>query len=409
MKMTILFSVLLFSSPSPASEEECPSLATAADVLTCLESRAPEVRRAQADVERARALTDGAGRWGNPELAVDSISGKVGDESVSETNVSLGFPVELGGKIGARKAVVAGELARAEAALFEARVQARAEGAVQLHRLRQLHHELEIVDEAMTTFSKLLSQYAGRFKLSPEQEVSATVFRMARSEYLLVKAGMAEEVASLEAWFKLLTGKDASELRPVLPASPRQWPSLAASASLASSAALKKSLAEAAAAQAELDVARSDAWPTPTVGPAFKRQQDGGRSGSLVGISLSFPLPVFNANGAAKAAAAASVRAADERAAFTRAREESARESRLRSYEQSVRVLGSTLSHDEMERKHADIEKLFMKGIVPSSLVIEAHRTFIDLEKTRHERELKTLESLAVLLGMEGKLMELPQ
>jgi hypothetical protein len=129
-------------------------------------------------------------------------------------------------------------------------------------------------------------------------------------------------------------------------------------------------------------------------------------SDQLVGFNVSLPIPLFNANGAGRAAASAGVQAAESRRQFGLREQELQKEELLKVYEQSVKFLSTSLSHDEIERRHEDAEKLFMKGVVPSALVIEAHRTSYELERTRHERELKALEALLGLYAIEGTILE---
>jgi outer membrane protein TolC len=164
--------------------------------------------------------------------------------------------------------------------------------------------------------------------------------------------------------------------------------------------------AEIKSAEAELALAQSEAWPTLTVGPAVKVQNEGGRSDSFFGINVSFPIPLFNLNGAGKEAARAGVTVASASKGFVASEQEKQRDEMVRIYQQSVAILSTTLSHQDIERRHADIERLFFKGVVPSSLVIEAHRTFTDLEKARNERELKTLEALFTIYALDGKTSE---
>lgn len=378
------------------------------EALRCVEMKSPEVQKALLEVERAKAQVGVASQWRNPELSADSVHGTVGGERAGETQVSLGVPIELGGKISARTSVAEGSVAKAEADLLAARAVARSAALTKLHRLRQLLHEQEVVEESISTFSKLVTQYAKRFKLSPEQEMSAAVFKMAKSEYELRYAELVEELAGLDSFFKVSLGTDTASLKNSLPPSPKSWPKIGGNSELLNSPKMKASLATLQSAQAELSLAKSESWPTVTVGPSMKLQTQGGRSDQLYGFNVSLPLPLFNTNGAGRAAAAAGVKSAELDKKIVQSEQEKLRAELLRIYEHSVSALGATLSHQEIERKHSEVEKLFLKGIVPSSLVIEAHRTFVDLEKSRNEREIKALNALTALYTLDGKVLEMP-
>lgn len=386
---------------------ECKSgMRSYLDIIACAESRSPEIQTAQLELGRAKAEVGAAGQWKNPQLSAETFRGKVGSEQRSETDIALAVPIELGGKISARTAVATGGVSVAEAKLFEARAKVRSQVLVKLHRLRQVLHEQEIVEEAIRTFSKLISQYSKRPGLSPEQQVSYSVYQLSRGEYDLRRSETVDEILELNSYFKFTLGLSADEIKGALPESPRSWPTITTEKSVRLSPQQKILQAELDTANAGLSLARSEAWPTLTVGPSFQMQTEAGRSNNLVGVNVSLPLPLFNANGGAKVAAAASVQVSEARRTLGLREQDLRREQLIKTYEQSIKTLGTSISHKEIEKRHTDAERLFSKGIVPSSLIIEAHRTSFELEKTRHEREIHALEALLNLYAIDGNILE---
>lgn len=406
-KCYFLFLCALFLPLFGHASKICGNLGTYEDVLRCAEERAPEVQRAFLETEQAKARIGAAGQWQNPEVSVESVSGKVGGEKRGETELGVGIPIELGGKISSRKAVATGSASLAEVKLVDSRLKARTEALLKLHRLRQILHEQEVIDESITTFSKLISQYASRKGLSPEQAISASVFRMAKSEYDLKKVENQDELSTLESYFKLAIGEGLERIRGILPPSPKTWPKIATSFSPGMSLAFKAAQAELSVAEAELDLAKGDAWPTVTLGPSMKIEREGEASHQSYGFNLSLPLPLFSLNGGNKAAAKAGVKLLEVSKSIALVAEDSTRSELMRIYERSTAVLAMSLSHQEIEKKHSEVERLFLRGIVPSSLVIEAHRTFVELETSRNERELKALSALANIYALEGKKLEM--
>lgn len=373
------------------------------ELLQCAEERSPEVTKARLELTRAKAQVGAAGQWKNPELSVSTLHG----ENASEADLALGVPIELGGKISARVSVAESGVVKAELALFEARANIRQTLSLKLHRLRQLFHEQEVVEESIGTFAKLVAQYAGRPKLSPEQEISASVFRMSKSEYDLKMAELNDELSSISVFIQAHLGLPVEKVKAALPPAPESWPNVEKVFNPSTSTRLKQAEAEVRLAESELALARSDAWPTLTLGPAFKLQTEGGRSDRFYGMNVNLPIPLFNLNGAGREAARAGVavaKAGKESTAGELARQ---RDALVQIYERSVTALNLTLSHHDIERRHVEVERLFFKGVVPSALVIEAHRTFTELEKSRNERELKALEALHSLFALDGKTLEL--
>jgi len=411
MKLTVFLPICaVFLSQPLFAAELCPEkLVSPEAVVRCAEERSPDIQRARLRVDQAKAQVGVAGQWQNPEISAESVHGRVDSETSSETEFSLGIPIELGGKISARKEVAQGGVAQAEAALFQARSEVRALTLLKLHRLRQLIHEREVIEESISTFTKLVSQFARRPKLSPEQEVSASVFRMVKSEFDLKKAEVQDQLASLDSYFKLTLGVGSEALKGALPQSPKSWPEVDPNGSKGLSPQSRLLAAELRTAQAEVSLAQSESWPTVTLGPSIKLQSEAGRSYQLYGFNLSLPLPLFNLNGAGREAAAAGLKLSETRKNLGILEEERRREELFKSYKQSVAVLATTLSHQEIEKKHSDAERLFLRGIVPSSLIIEAHRTYVELEASRNERELKALEALYTIYALDGKNLEVNQ
>lgn len=384
---------------SPANAALCPAIPkTVQDLLVCIEDKALEVQSARLDVEQARAGVSAAGEWSNPELSVESFQGR-------ETDVAVGIPLEFT-KRSARTAAAEKSLALVEAKLFQARAKVKIQSLLKLHRLRQAIHEREIVEEAIETFGKLLGQYAKRPGLSPEQTMTSSVFQLSKSDYQLRRSQLSEEIAALESEIQIMSGVEPEKFKSAIPQSLVSWPALKAIKSDRVSPARRIFEAELAMAVAELSVARSESWPTLTVGPSWKIQTESGQTNNLVGINIRLPLPVFNINGGARAVANAAVRRSEtiKEGAF---REEEVRRERLRqTYSQIVKALENSLSHSEIEKRHRDTDRLFLKGVVPSALVIEAHRTSLELEKSRHERELKALEAYLDFQTLEGTILE---
>jgi cobalt-zinc-cadmium efflux system outer membrane protein len=402
--MLVLFSLLAALAASAASS--CGERAQALpELLLCAEKEAPVIKAAELGLEQAFKEEGARGQWRNPELSADSFHGSVGGADQSETNIALGIPLEFG-KVGARRSVGVSIRARAEAELYAAQAELRATLLLNLHRFRQARHELEVVEESIASFSKLVGQYGSRPRRSPEQETSAAVYRMAKSEYELKKAALADELAELDAFFLLNLGVRGPALNRLLPRSPSTWPAIGEAPALGSSPRARGLAAGVKNAEAELALARSEAWPTVSIGPSVRFQSQGSARGTLYGFNVGLALPVFNANGAGKQAAAAAFSTRAKGQDLGLAAEARARELAVGIYGRSTALLKTTLSHGEIERAHREIERLFSRGVVPSPLVIEAHRAYLELERARNERERKAIAALLEVYTIDGLIME---
>lgn len=404
---TILFLLLSVGRAESATSVACDlPIRSVVDVLACADRMSPEVQKALLDVEQAKLQIGAYAQWKNPELSATSFGGTIAGSRQTETDIMLGVPLELGGKRGARRAVGEAGRDQAEAALFSARAKVRIATILNLHRLRQLGHEAAVVDESIKAFSTLNDQFSSRSRLSPEQQTSATVYRMARSQYQLKRSEINDEISELNKYFLITVGRSEAELKPILPGTPASWPSLEDRSVAIESPRLRSAKANFTLAQANLDLAKSEAWPTVNVGPSFRMQNQGGVSGNLLGINVGLPIPLFNVNGAGRAAAAAGVAVSEATRDLELRSELTSRDQWENVYDQSVKLLKTTLSHQDIERAHHDIDGLFIRGVVPSALVIEAHRSYLDLEVTRNSRERKAMEALLSIYEINGSIME---
>lgn len=404
---SMAFAITVFIGLSAFANTDCKKdIKSYLDLISCAEKRSPIVQDAELELIRSKEQIKASTQWKNPELSAQSFSGKINSQKVSETDISLGIPIELGGKISARGNLAESESHLADALLFESRSQIKTEVLLKLHRLRQLLHEQEIIDESISTFSKLVNQYAKRPSLSPEQQMNSAVFQMSKGDYELRKSESMDELLQLEAYFKLHLGLSIETVKKALPPSVTAWPAIKETKTSQLSPAMRRQQAQLDAARASLSMAESESWPTLTFGPSVKLQEEDGQRNNLYGFNISLPLPLFNANGSGRSAARAQVDLSQNQKEIGLNEQELKKEELLKTYDQIVKVLKTSLSHDDIEKRHQQIERQFQKGVIPSSLVIEAHRTMLDLERSRHSREIKAIESFMMIHTIEGTILE---
>lgn len=406
MRSLVVFALMILTATSFADANACKPSSPFQELLACAEAQAPEVQSAELELARAKAQVSAAGQLRNPEFALETFQGNINGEKREETDLSLGIPIELGGKISARTSAANAGVTLSEARLYQARAKVRSELVTKLHRLRQVLHEGQIAEEAIGTFSKLIQQFASRPALSPEQQLSSSVFRLSKGEYDLKRSATQDEILELDSYFRLHTGLGVDSLKSSLPQIYKTWPRVAAPTSAKASPEVRIQQSELDLALAELESAQSEAWPTLTIGPSMKVLNEAGAKNNLMGLNLSLPLPVFNTNGGGRAVGRAGVELSKTKQSFVLREQLLRRETAVKIYEQTVKSLETSISHEEIERRHVDAEKLFLKGVVPSALVIETHRTSFELEKVRHERELKAIETLLEIYTIDGTILE---
>lgn len=409
------FLLVLFSTLVRAEEfqevpgaQECKRLASPQDVIDCALSNHPEAQRAKLSNLQAENLESAASQRPNPEIGGKSVFGKSLGDNVINHEVNLAHTVELGGKRGARIDKALAEKETVAASSQRSREEVLLETLHGLYRLRQIQDELHTLDEALQTFSRIQRQFRSRPRRTPEQEVSLAVFDVAEGDYQLRRAALEAELATHTREIELAIGRSFDPTPNVLPPKRTKWPTFSEekTPTIFKGSAMNSVRAGLKLAEAELSVAQSLSWPNFKIGPSFESQTSGPFTFQTYGVNLSFELPLFQINGGGRAVARAGLDLA-ERSVLLKERELSnQRKILLKKYSLSVKAVEASLSHAELEKKHRNTDALFARGIIPSSLVIEAHRQIVDFTKNQNEQELSALEALWQIYVLEGRAFE---
>lgn len=400
----VLFFLHLSAASSFASSliTECKAN-NYSELVRCAEGMSSEIQIFDQQLKSAQKLEDVAKQWVNPELDIDSVT--KGSEK-SETNATLLFTLRTSGKSKAQVSEAQSELERVQASRDLGVHHSRLEFMLNLYRLSHLKSEIKIEEESVETFSKIIKQFQKRAVLSPEQDVSLSVFKMALADHQLKLTRLKSDEEKLYLSVSTSTGLSKSILSKNLPAAKQTWPSVESAAANNDSPQVRIALAELKLAQSQKQKSESDSWPDIKIGPTMKAIKENGESTTLIGLSLSTPLPIFNLNGASRAYAVQKIAEAEMSAEYTKRKTAMTRSELVNRYNQSVQSLKNTLSFKIVNEKHEKIEKQFFKGVVPSSLMIEAHRQIFDLEERRNITELEAIETLGRILIHDNNFNE---
>lgn len=404
-----LFLILMgLTAPEMSQANSCDNLATTESVVQCALEMAPDMVRGQTEVSRAEALEDQAGQRPNPEFSSDGTYGTALGDTVWNINASLVHTVEVGGKRSARIEKAQGELSSSKAGFLKAKERTVIETLRLLNRMRQIKDESDALDEALATFSKILKQYFRKSALGPEQQVSLSIFQLAESDYRLRRNTLEIETISLQRRMSAILGRAADLPENAFPKSRSTWPKIEEQqeSSKWTGSLISFPRAELQLAKADLELARSQSWSNLRVGPAYQLQTQGPLVTHMWGASLTFDLPLFHMNGGGREVAHREVFKAEQDLEVTTREISATREILLKQYLNTVAVLKQSVTRQEMEKRHRNVEALFERGVISSPLVIEAHRQMVDFTRDKNSQEIAALEALWQLLALEGRLFE---
>lgn len=396
--------LLLWSLQVWGAGQPCVGVKSAQDILACAISHHPDVQISEANLRRDQALKKIAKQVPNPAIEAKVLGGHVGSDSVVDIEINLGQTIELGGKRKNRikQAVASANLTQAE--LLASRELTALNTVLALYRLRQIRSELPVVHEGMATFHNIIGHFKNRPKLAPEQEVSATVFKLVADDYKLKKAGLTQEQASLQKFLELATGLPVPTIQKYLPPRKSRWPKFDAYQGGGQNAALAKAMAEKTIAEANTQLAKSSAWPDFKLGPSLATQSGIPGNNTVAGGNVSLALPFFSLNRGSIDFAKRDSYRANLAYQLTLVKNENEREWLILRYHTALKMLAQLKLNGVFQAEHRNMEFLYEHGLVSSSLVIETHRQIFEITASMNEQELTAIDALWRLYILDGKL-----
>ncbi len=410
MRLHLLLALFLgahFLSFSASAQTPCDSIKSAQDILLCALGNHPEVKLAESSLQRDALLKSIAKQLPNPEFEGSVLSGQPGAPEGVFIDVGITQAIELGGKRKNRikQAVATEQLTRAQ--LLESKELTALNTVLALYRLRQIKNELAVSNEATSTYQHIVANYKSRPKLAPDQEVSSSVFNLAQDEIKLKKASLLLEQSSLLQFLTLATGLSDKQILSQLPSGKSNWPTFSLSKDQnALNAELAKANADKAISEANLKLAKSNAWPDFKLGPSFQTQTEIAGQNSAAGVTFGLGIPIFSHNKGgieyAKRDHAKTILSQQ----LASEKNQSERLKQIERYNQTLKLLQQVKSASFVNRGHENLEKYFAEGLISAPLVIETHRQMIELTEAKNIQELNAIDALWRLYIIDGKVLE---
>jgi cobalt-zinc-cadmium efflux system outer membrane protein len=398
--MKTLIPIFLIYSSHAIASDECNKLTTPNDVLRCIVDSHSAVQVKQAEINEVALGIEVASQRPNPELDIEAAD-QVGAGFVSE--VSLLHTFELGGKRSARIRLAERERDLSEVNLLSSREQLSVQTVADLYRLRQIEREIEVVAEIISTFQDITMQYSKAGRLSPEDEISVSVFRMALEENKLKRNSLGNEKRGIIARIEGGINRSVVLSEKLLPKFKTDWPGLRSNELAGSQIAKAKSELDISNAAYSLEQAQS--WPSLSVGPRIEIENSGTIQ-TRYGLAVSVPLPLYQANGGGRAKSLAGVKRDELNLQYTKTRLEKHLDYLHEVYKRVATSLTQTLSSKHINTKHTDLHKMINRGVVSAPIVIELHRQIADYYERLHEQELEGVMALWQISALEGRILK---
>jgi cobalt-zinc-cadmium efflux system outer membrane protein len=377
----------------------------------------PELKFYDAEIAAARAGRRTAGLLGNPEA-----SGGVGQKRVSggglsaeglAWSVSVMQPFEWPGRIGLRKAIANHDIELAQLGYERFRIALAG-------RIRTLAYGLFAAQER----SAAATEVAERFKALREvllQRDPAGLTPLLETRVIEATELNAQRKASEAALATQSALLELNQLRGVAPdtrlsVSPTQLafrPPEDKSALLAMARTnnfeLKVRTVELTQQGFRVDLARSERYPSISVGPTFSEENAGSERERIIGVGVSLPLPLWSRNNGNIEAAAARQRQAEVSLNVTeRVIQRKVVEAAL-TYETKLREMTKwrpdSVQHFKEAAEVAD--RHYRLGAVPISTYVELQKQYLEAVEGLLDTKKEALEAAAQLELLTGLALPL--
>ncbi len=393
--------------------------------------RNPDLAAAYASIEAARGRLVQLGLWPNPELALSARSDFAFRD---EGERAFGFDFE-------QRFPIAGRLARAQdlgrvdvaLALAEARDFERTligEVGRTYYRVRALDASIASRQAVSRTARELAESSARRFRAAEVSEADTSLLEIEADRFEQEQRLLELERTAAGVRLNQLLNRPASAavvLSGGLDARALDAPRAISAEPLQRRPDLARARLEADRAQAEMRLARAEAWEDWTLGAGYETDRQvfdepesdpiGVKKDSFVGLSVRVPLPIWNRNQGRIAEAQGLERRARSRlAALERAVEAEVQTARLR-VEELTRVAEQydAALLPRSRRTVGLLQKGYRQGLVPITALVQGQQQLADTELRRAqtlgelrqaEIELETAAAASPLLGRPGSGQE---
>lgn len=408
-----LLAVAVASAPStiPTHAASTNSLS---DVVRETLANHPELMYYRAELKAAHASRRTAGRLDLPEAA-----GTVGQNQArnspnspqsegSAWSVSLTQSFEWPGRLGLRKAIANHDVQLAELGLARFQASLAARILARAHSLSGAEQKQQIAEEVATRFRSLREVLIQRDPagIAPQLELrilDATELTLRRRAS---EAKAAAEDCRLE--LNQLMGHPATAPIPFDPPSIPRWKTPLPIDQLLAAAQtnnfeLRMRIAELEQQGFRVQLARNERWPAIKVGPQYSEENAGGEN-RILGIGLSFPLPLWRQN-------SSNIEAAQAR----QAQAESLLNTLRRDLERRIIAVARRYEArlEEMSRWTPDVIQHFAEAAsladrhyrlaaVPASTYTELQKQYVEAMETVLDSRIEALSAAAELEELTG-------
>ncbi len=403
-KLTTFAALMAFAAPVPVLAQTAPPYL---DLLRQSEASAPRLLEQDAAVRAAAGRADQASAWANPNLGLEledfAGTGQYRGSNNRQTTLSLTEPVEFWGKRGARIGAARATLNATRLRQQQARADFGFDLALAYARAEAAQARIDIAAETNAASQddlravKALVQAGKEATLRETQATAAAAAAQADAE--VAKSDAAEAFARLST----LTGARApyTGVTPSILTLTDQ--PLTLSGEVPAAAAIAIAEAESTAAAERTRAERLKNIPDLGVSVGVRKYANTNDTAMVAGISI--PVPLFDFNGGAIAAARAEQTAADVRLSAARLEAETNWRTASAQAAASDARLGAARAAETAARDAYRLARIgYDAGRTPLFELLAARRALNEAQARLLDGKVARIEAVATLARLGGKI-----
>lgn len=395
--------VLLFAALVNQAQAAC-IIKTPNELLNSIKVNHPLLNESKLANKALEVTLDEAKQRPNPELDIDAISSRESSENILNTTISLKHRFELGGKRNSRIRTAKSKIALVKSQYESEDQNVIIDSVIRIYRLSQIKTLIPVYEEAQEVFREIMGLYESRKSLSPQEEVEKETINLVLSDYSLNLTKLASEKSKLLKHIRFFAGNNCKISEQALEVSIRLHKNYKFKSKLNSYSKLKVAKLNLELAKSRLESAKSNKYPDLEIGPKLGFSRVGDRNNNSIGFALTMDLPVFNQNKARVLRRTKEITVANAQFKSVRSESEIDYKEWKKEFLRYQKSLREIASYEDLEKKHRKVEKLFKRGIISTTFVIESHRQMIQFTNTRNDFEIGYVKSFWNLLKLQGKL-----
>ena len=374
-------------------------------------ARNPEIKLYEAEIAVAKAGRAKAGKFANPQLDLNLGHKRVGSGAATAEgvaySVTLAQPIEWRGRMGLRKAIADRDIALAELGLNRFRAHLAARVKVLAYALATQQENAVAAAEVADRFSAVRDVIVQREPAGVAPMLEAKIIEAAEVTIQRQAGEAAVEMQKALLELNQLMGRRADSpleiRRTEFPAPKIQALTALLNKAAANNFDLRVRRAELEQQGLKVSLAENERYPTFTVGPSVSQERAGDRE-TVIGLSLSVPLPLWdNGRSAVDAGLARRMQAEASLQATMREVEREITESWLLLGTQQKRL--DSWKADALA-SFADAAKLadrhYRLGAVPLSTYLEMQDKYLEATEAINATRLEVLRASLDLEQLVG-------